>query len=113
MRPQSAVLNQSAILIGDLAAKTDGGLQTYATGGVGDGAAAGVGAGAGTALAAGTGSFSSFETLSEHFAPFDTQYVTRSRFSSSVAGFVRGLYVPTTSTGRPLRARSFSMTTTR
>jgi hypothetical protein len=26
---------------------------------------------------------------------------------------VRGLYVPTTSTERPLRARSFSITTTR
>jgi len=82
--------------------------KTYATGAVGDG-----GAGAGAALAAGIGSFSSFETRSEHFAPFDTQYVMRSRFNSNVAGFVRGLYDPTTSTGRPFRARSFSMTTTR
>src|SRR6266851_6322389 len=32
---------------------------------------------------------------------------------SMVPGLVRGLYVPTTSTGRPLRARSFSITTTR
>src|SRR5882757_11408498 len=32
---------------------------------------------------------------------------------SMVPGLVRGLYVPTTSTGRPLRARSFSMTTMR
>src|SRR3954471_13980924 len=30
-----------------------------------------------------------------------------------VAGLVRGLYVPTISTGRPLRARAFSMTTMR
>ena len=54
-----------------------------------------------------------FPTRSEHFAPFETQYVMRSRFRSNVAGEVRGLYVPTTSTGRPLRARSFSITTTR
>jgi hypothetical protein len=52
-------------------------------------------------------------TRSDILAPLDTQYSTRSRFSSMLAGLVRGLYVPTTSTGRPLRARSFSITTTR
>src|SRR5215469_6910400 len=37
----------------------------------------------------------------------------RSRLRSMWAAAPRGLYVPTTSTGRPLRARSFSITTTR
>ena len=51
---------------------------------------------------AGAGIASSLPTRSEHFAPFDTQYVMRSRFKSNVAGLVLGLYVPTTSTGTPI-----------
>jgi hypothetical protein len=48
--------------------------------------AVGTGAGAGAAVFE-----NSLLTRSDMCAPFDTQYSTRSRFSSTLAGLVRGL----------------------